>query len=220
MTDPVLKWAQITVVTMVMLSGGCMGAYAGEPNPSAVFPNDDQLADIINPHDSTCYDWRGATIPCTFSQPYAQRVPEKPIPDPRFIDNQDGTVTDRLTDLVWLKNANCFGMTDRHSALRAVKTLKDGDCGPALRLADGSSAGDWRLPTMNELCTLIDYRRSDPALPVGHRFSQVPSGYHWTSTTLDHHSGLAWIVYFESGTTCYEDVTHRAGHVLPVRNNP
>lgn len=27
----------------------------------------------------------------------------------RFVDNGDGTVTDNLTALVWLKNANCFG---------------------------------------------------------------------------------------------------------------
>ena len=30
-------------------------------------------------------------------------------PDPRFTDNSDGTVTDNLTGLIWLKNANCFG---------------------------------------------------------------------------------------------------------------
>ena len=30
-------------------------------------------------------------------------------PSPRFTDNNDGTVTDNLTGLVWLKNANLFG---------------------------------------------------------------------------------------------------------------
>ncbi len=30
----------------------------------------------------------------------------------RFTDNVDGTVTDNLTGLVWLKNANCFGAQD------------------------------------------------------------------------------------------------------------
>ena len=28
-------------------------------------------------------------------------------PNPRFTDNGDGTVTDNLTGLIWLKNANC-----------------------------------------------------------------------------------------------------------------
>jgi hypothetical protein len=31
-------------------------------------------------------------------------------PSPRFRDNCNGTVTDNLTGLIWLKNANCFGV--------------------------------------------------------------------------------------------------------------
>ena len=30
-------------------------------------------------------------------------------PSPRFSDNGNGTVTDNLTGLIWLKNANCDG---------------------------------------------------------------------------------------------------------------
>jgi len=173
----------------------------------------------VDPFKSTCYDWRGNTIPCDFKRPYAELLFAKPIPDPRFRDNKDGTVTDNLTGLIWLKNTNCLGMMDWKGAILAAKSLKDGDCGPdsELILSDGSSVGDWRLPTMSELCTLIDFSRRNPALPNGHMFSGVPPGYHWSATTLDYHSGMAWIVYFESGTTCYEDVTNQAGHILPVR---
>ena len=103
--------------------------------------------------------------------------------------------------------------------MQVVKSLKEGDCGPnpALVLSDSSSAGDWRLPTMSELCTLIDFSKRGPALPKGHMFMDVPSGYHWSATTLDAHSEQAWIVYIESGTTCYEGIKNRAGHVWPVR---
>jgi hypothetical protein len=179
----------------------------------------DGLAEIVDPYKSTCYDWKGNIIPCVFKRQYVELLFDKPIPDPRFVDNQNGTLTDNLTGLTWLKNTQCFGAMDWESANLAVRSLKDGDCGadPAHILSDGSSAGDWRLPTMNELCTLIDFSRRDPALPDGHMFSAVPPGYHWSATTLDHHSGMAWIVYFESGTTCYEDVTNQAGYVLPVR---
>ena len=103
--------------------------------------------------------------------------------------------------------------------LLTCESLKDGDCGPdpALILSDGSSAGDWRLPTMSELCTLIDFSRRDPALPSGHTFSGVQPGYYWSATRLDYPSKLAWIVYFESGTTCYEAIKNNAGHIWPVR---
>ena len=33
---------------------------------------------------------------------------ESPWPSPRFIDNLDGTVTDDLTGLMWLKDTNCI----------------------------------------------------------------------------------------------------------------
>jgi hypothetical protein len=193
-------------------------------------PNEDQgrevsletdaaAGDIVNPFNSTCYSWEGNIIPCDFKRPYAELLFDEPIPDPRFKDNQDGTVTDNLTGLVWLKNAKCFAMMDWESARQAAKRLKDGDCGPepALVLSDGSSSGDWRLPTMNELCALIDFSRRDPALPPGQVFSGFPPGYYWSATLLDYHPGAAWIVYIESGTTCYEDIKNNAGHIWPVR---
>ena len=192
-------------------------AYANEN--SLLQGNEDRLSDIVDPLKSNCYDWRGNPIPCLFKRQYAELLFDKLIPDPRFMDNNDGTLTDNLTGLVWLKNTNCFEMMDWESAKLAVNNLKDGDCGPdpTLILTDGSSAGAWRLPTMSELCTLIDFSRREPALPSGHVFSEFPPGYHWSATTLDYHSGMAWIVYFESGTTCYEGVTNQAGHILPVR---
>jgi hypothetical protein len=193
--------------------------YASEDNPLLDLQNDDVLADIVNPFKSTCYDWRGNIIPCHFNRQYAKLLLDKPIPDTRFVDNKDGTVTDNLTRLVWLKNANFFGMLDWKSAVLAAKTLKEGDSGldSCFILSDGSSAGDWRMPTMTELCTLIDYSKRNPALPKGHMFSDIPAGYHWSATTQDYYSEMAWIVYFESGTTCYEHVNNRAGYVWPVR---
>ncbi len=186
----------------------------------AVSPEPDaELADIVNPLKSTCYDWDGNIIPCDFKRPYAELLFDRPIPEPRFIDNKNGTVTDSLTGLIWLKNAKCFRMIDWEGAKRAAKSLKDGDCGPdpALILSDGSSAGEWRLPTMNELCALIDYSMRNPALPPGHLFSGFTPGYYWSATVLDYHPGMAWIVYIESGTTCYDDIKNHAGHIWPVR---
>jgi hypothetical protein len=193
---------------------------ANEDIPFQASQNDDELAAIVNPFNSTCYDWRDNIVPCDYKRQYAALMFDKSIPDSRFTDNRDGTVTDNLTKLVWLKNTNCFGIQDWQSAVLAAKSLKDGDCGPNPNfvLSDGSSAGDWRLPTMNELCTLIDFSQRDPALPNGHMFSDSPPGYHWSATTLDYHSELAWIVYIESGTTCYENIKNRSGYVLPVRS--
>jgi len=118
-----------------------------------------------------------------------------------FTDNGDGTVTDNLTGLVWLRSANCAGGTTTWAiALSYSNALYDGctdcfgtsgDCG----LSDGSSAGDWRLPNLNELRSLIDPTESNPALSAGHPFSDVQSStlLYWSSTThSDVFSSLAW----------------------------
>jgi hypothetical protein len=216
MKDYFSRLIRITIVSIFIF---CIGACAGENNALSERPSDDGLTRIVNPFKSTCYDWRDNRIPCDFKRQYAELLIDRPIPASRFIDNKDGTVTDNLTMLIWLKNTNCFGKLDWRGAALAVNGLKEGDCGPnpALVLSDGSSAGDWRLPTMRELCTLIDFSRRDPALPNGHVFLNVPAGYHWSMTTLDHYPEMAWIVYIESGTACYEGIKNHAGHIWPVR---
>jgi len=100
-------------------------------------------------------------------------------PSPRFTDNSNGTVTDNLTGLIWLKSANCFGSRIWATALGDCNSLENGCCG----LSDGSSAGDWRLPNMKELLSLIDFSQFSPPLPSGYPFTDVQSNYYWSSTT-------------------------------------
>ena len=64
----------------------------------------------------------------------------------RYIDCGNGTVTDSVTGLIWLKQVNCLPDATYVDANIAAAGLQSGDCG----LTDGSSAGDWRLPTADE----------------------------------------------------------------------
>jgi hypothetical protein len=57
------------------------------------------------------------------------------------------TVTACRTDLIWLKDANCFGEQLWSTAISLANELNDGECG----LSDGSVEGDWRLPTKEDL---------------------------------------------------------------------
>ena len=99
---------------------------------------------------------------------------------PRFTDNANGTVTDNLTGLIWLKDANSFGVLKSwDEALSAAATLASG----TFNLTDGSKAGDWRLPNLRELQSLIDYGQFNPPLPANHPFTGVQSYYYWSSTT-------------------------------------
>jgi hypothetical protein len=142
-------------------------------------------------------------------------------------------VTDDLTGLVWLKNADCFsdnyGWSTWPEAVTETNTLEDGQCG----LNDGSSAGDWRLPTIGELRSLFDPGLSPPYLPDGHPFTNVPydsavddgwAGY-WSGTLSTDHPSFAWSVDLAS-SVAYYDITTRIysyyweAFVWPVRDGP
>ncbi len=117
-------------------------------------------------------------------------------PSPRFTDNGDGTVTDNMTSLIWLQDANFVGGTrDWTTALTDANTLANGSGG----LNDGSSAGDWRLPNVRELSSLTDFSQSNPALPSGHPFVNVQSAGYWSSTTYALNTSNAWGVNMNDG---------------------
>jgi len=125
-------------------------------------------------------------------------------PNPPFSDNGDGTVTDNLTGLIRLQDANCFGQRTWPDGLSACNSLAAESCG----LNDGSVAGDWRLPNVRELNSLIHYGFSEPALPdtagtaqwtAGNPFFKVLSEWYWSSTTVVISTDLAWLVRFKTG---------------------
>jgi hypothetical protein len=66
----------------------------------------------------------------------------------RYVNCGNGTVTDTITGLIWLRYAGCLGSHDWSMANQLAASLKDGDCGGTL--TDKSSPGDWRLPTKDE----------------------------------------------------------------------
>lgn len=71
----------------------------------------------------------------------------------RYQDCGNGTVTDTVTGLIWLKQADCLGLKYWAAANTAAGNLEHGQCG----LTDNSSAGDWRLPTKEEWDATIAY---------------------------------------------------------------
>jgi len=185
---------------------------------------DDGPAPVERTGQTQCYNENGSWTPCWIciddvcSHTGQDGDWGKGVtwPDPRFTDNGNGTVTDKLTGLIWLKNANCFGVKIWNQALSDCNGLNSGECG----LADGSNAGDWRLPNRKELETLLDFGQLNPSLPSGHPFINVPSDfsdYYWSSTTNMNDAASAWTVHIGRGNVGYGYKNNYNYYVWPVR---
>ena len=112
----------------------------------------------------------------------------------RFIDNNDGTVIDTLTALIWQKDSSCHGAKTWQGALDACNDLSaTSGCG----LSDGSTAGQWRLPNVNELHSL------GPVWPLAAPFVGNLASHYWSSTTYAFDVNSAWVVYFYVGFVYY-----------------
>ncbi len=74
------------------------------------------------------------------------------------------------------------------------------------------SDNEWRLPTVNELLTLVDYELNVPATEL---FGMEPS-YYWSSTTYAGYTHHAWRVHFGSGHD-YWSYKSRSYYVRAVR---
>jgi len=99
----------------------------------------------------------------------------------QFIDNNDKTITDTKTDLVWQKDHT--GPMSWQDAM---------DYASKLELA---GYRDWRLPTVEELITLIDFGKHEPAST----FPNMPGKWFWSSSSYAPIPDHVWQVYFVNG---------------------
>lgn len=169
---------------------------------------------------SGCYDSNSA-IYCAGSGQDGAILAGKPWPLPRFVYNNNATVTDRLTGLIWLYYANCTdtvggiskssGTLTWADALTWTKSLANGLCG----LTDGSTAGQWRLPNRKELASLTIIDRHDWLNETG-AFYNV-QGIYWSSNTHIINTTNAWIVGIRGGSI-FPDNKSNQWYVWPVRD--
>ena len=75
---------------------------------------------------------------------------------------------------------------------------------------------DWRMPNINELFSIVDLSRRDPAINTS-IFINTHLGHEWSSTTHVNDTGIAWQVFFDNGLLMPLGNKINAGHVRCVR---
>jgi hypothetical protein len=104
----------------------------------------------------------------------------------------DGTVYDTKTKLTWQQTvpSTTYYWADARAYCAGVSV--------------GGTAG-WRLPTMKELMTIVDFSRATAPLIDPIAFPGTPSGVYWSRSLWPGSSSLAWYVPFNSGYTASAD---------------
>jgi len=150
-----------------------------------------------------------------FSKNYAMAVRGGKIGN-QFVDNGDGTVTDISSGLMWQKG----------SARDGGGNYKTCNWEEALKHSEDMVLGgysDWRLPSIRELSSIIDYSRMNPAIDTTYfpdtAASHLPSEMvYWSSTTIDNLEDLAWVTSFYYGLICFAPNGKKGtGYVRAVR---
>ena len=177
-------------------------------------------APVEDTGQTECWDTDGVALPsCDGTGMDGELRRGVAWPTPRFVDNGNGTVSDNLTGLTWLRDGTCLGQQDWAEALAEVAALNAGTVDSCAYYTAGTHA-DWRLPNIKELLSLIDYGRTNPAIAPDNHFENISSEIYWTSTTSLEDTEYAWVVHlghgdgYNEGNDGYKPFDAR---VLPVR---
>lgn len=123
----------------------------------------------------------------------------------RFTHTHGGvlTVIDATTGLEWSAKPVAKNVTHE----QAIKACAELDLG---------GHTDWRLPTRQELLSIVDLSRHAPAIDTN-AFPDFPSEWFWTSDLCAWSSASAWFVNFSSGSVLSNHLRNDLGFALAVR---
>lgn len=134
----------------------------------------------------------------------------------RLVDLGNGTLYDTRTKLIWSKKGNENDIS-WNNAQDYLKRL-NGQAYLGFR--------DWRMPSKEELKSLVSYAQSNGYGSGGRTiadflnkegFSNIQEKWYWTSTLKD--SSRAWFIYLKDGTEGTYDLDYSGlTRVLPVRS--
>ena len=124
-----------------------------------------------------------------------------------FVDNGDGTITDKATDLMWMKvdSGHLKAGRNKHGKLNWQQALEWAEN------LDYAGYSDWRLPNAKELHSIMDYSRcpdvtNSPAIdpvfevtPITNEGGEKDYPFYWTGTSHCSLFGAQAAVYIAFG---------------------
>ncbi len=128
--------------------------------------------------------------------------------DKRFVLNNDGTVTDTTTNLMW---QSCqIGFSGEQCEIGYSKSYnwqQGTDIANDNKLA---GFNDWRIPNKEELITLVDKNCGIPSINA-HYFPNTSTIKFWSNDIHDTYPEYAWMVGFIVGHVTFGKRTNYGG---------
>ncbi|MCG7555837.1 DUF1566 domain-containing protein [Pseudoalteromonas sp. Of11M-6] len=135
---------------------------------------------------------------------------ERSSPSVGFIDNKDGTVTDRATQLTWMRcsigqtfnaqTSSCDGMPTAMYWQDALKTAEKIRTSPGHAIYQYAGIKNWRLPNIKELNSIREVACVNPAVnqtvfPNIFAIAEAEGGYAyvWSATPLASEAGVMYM---------------------------
>jgi len=159
---------------------------------------------------TTCWDSSFNPTPCPGTGQDGDIQAGKTL---KYKDNGNGTITDKVTRLIWEKKSDDDSIHDKDTTY----TWDNAFAVHVAGLNTGNFAGhhDWRVPNVKELQSIIDYENSNPA--VDPAFNNNCSGgctvltcsctrasEYWSSSTSALSPASTWLVDFEDAFVFFD----------------
>jgi hypothetical protein len=127
----------------------------------------------------------------------------------RFVDNQDGTISDRATNLMWIKNGWRVDFISAVTWFEAMEKCK------VFRLGNYAN---WRLPTIAEWVGLIDSNQKNPAIIEPNPFVNIITHMpYWTQSMTSYSQAHIYTILLYSGSIQKQNKNDLA-FIMPVRS--
>jgi len=184
-----------------------------------------QAGPVPDTGQTQCYDNSGE-IPCPQpGEPFYGQDANYLINPPSFTKlDADGNdlpdtatswtmVRDNVTGLIWEVKTDDGSVHDKDNTYTWYDSNPDTNGGNAGMPGDGTNTedfinelnsskygghSDWRLPSPEELQSIVDYGTKEPAINDSY-FPNTMSSHYWSSNTYALYPGYAWDVYFGNG---------------------
>jgi uncharacterized protein DUF1566 len=169
--------------------------------PAAVFADS---ANLPQTGQSKCYHQDGYEMECPNTGQDGDIKAGVAWPAQRFTDNADGTITDNLTGLMWLKDAECLGSILWQAALDDANDFNQDPASYNCHQYNHQALSytDWRVPNINELASLVNAGEAVQATWLNDSgfYNMTGGDYYWSSTTFVGNSNkYAWAIDGTSG---------------------